>query len=117
MPISKKYDYDALIYSIKKYIDKTKRRVSFEYTMMDGLNDTPECAYELASKLRGMLCHVNLIPVNPARGTVNPSAIKKITAFCDILTKKGINTTIRRTLGRDIDAACGQLRAKNKRGE
>lgn len=114
MPVSKKYDYDSLLKSIKSYIEKTGRRVSFEYTMAEGVNDTPECAYELAGKLKGMLCHVNLIPVNPARGTMNPSALKKITTFCDILNKKGINTTIRRTLGRDIDAACGQLRAKNK---
>lgn len=114
MPVSLKYDYETLLKSIKNYIKETGRRVSFEYTMVDGLNDTIECANELALKLKGMLCHVNLIPVNPARGTMLPSHIKKINVFCDILNKKGVNTTIRRTLGRDIDAACGQLRAKSE---
>lgn len=114
MPVSLKYDYDTLLKSIKNYIKKTGRRVSFEYTMAEGINDSPKCAYELAEKLKGMLCHVNLIPVNPARGTMLPSQKEKINVFCDILNKKGVNTTIRRTLGRDIDAACGQLRAKNQ---
>lgn len=113
MPVAKKYDYVSLIKCVKNYINVTGRRVSFEYTMSEGINDTPECAYELADKLKGMLCHVNLIPVNPARGTMLPSSIKKINVFCDILNQKGVNTTIRRTLGRDIDAACGQLRAKS----
>lgn len=115
MPVALKYNYASLIKCVKNYIKETGRRVSFEYTMSEGVNDTPECAYELADKLKGMLCHVNLIPVNPARGTMLPSSIKKINTFCYILNQKGVNTTIRRTLGRDIDAACGQLRAKNSK--
>lgn len=114
MPVANKYSYDELIKSVKRYIKKTTRRVSFEYTLIKGVNDDPKCAYELANSLKGMLCHVNLIPVNPARGKMSPSEIKTIKTFCDILIKKGINATVRRTLGQDIDAACGQLRRKQK---
>ena len=114
MPVANKYSYDELISSVKRYILKTTRRVSFEYTLIKGVNDTSECAYELAGKLKGMLCHVNLIPVNPARGKMSPSEMKIIKNFCDILIKKGINATVRRTLGQDIEAACGQLRRKQK---
>lgn len=114
MPVANKYSYDELIDCVKRYINTTTRRVSFEYTLIKGVNDTSECAYELAGKLRGMLCHVNLIPVNPARNKMSPSQIKTIKNFCDILMKKGINATVRRTLGQDIEAACGQLRRKQK---
>ena len=114
MPVARKYPYDELIACVKRYIKTTTRRVSFEYTLIDGVNDTPACAAELAGKLKGMLCHVNLIPVNPARKKMAPSDLRKIKAFVDILTKNGINATVRRTLGQDIDAACGQLRQKNQ---
>ena len=114
MPVANKYSYEELIDCVKRYINTTTRRVSFEYTLIKGVNDTSECAYELAGKLRGMLCHVNLIPVNPARKKMSPSQIKTIKNFCDILMKKGINATVRRTLGQDIEAACGQLRRKQK---
>lgn len=114
MPVANKYSYNELIKCVKRYVKKTTRRVSFEYTLIKGVNDTKKCAFELADSLKGMLCHVNLIPVNPARGKMSPSEIKTIKNFCDTLTKNGINATVRRTLGQDIDAACGQLRRKQK---
>lgn len=114
MPVANKYSYNELIKCVKRYVKKTTRRVSFEYTLIKGVNDTKKCAFELADSLKGMLCHVNLIPVNPARGKMSPSEIKTIKTFCDILTKNGINATVRRTLGQDIDAACGQLRRKQR---
>lgn len=114
MPVANKYSYNELIKCVKRYVKKTTRRVSFEYTLIKGVNDTKKCAFELANSLKGMLCHVNLIPVNPARGKMSPSEIKTIKTFCDTLTKNGINATVRRTLGQDIDAACGQLRRKQK---
>ncbi len=117
MPIAQKYEYKELLKSIRNYIEKCGRRVSFEYTMIENLNDSQACAAELSKNLKGMLCHVNLIPVNPARGTMSPTARKKIDAFSQTMNKNGINTTVRRTLGQDIDAACGQLRAKNKKDE
>jgi 23S rRNA (adenine2503-C2)-methyltransferase len=109
MPVAKKYSYDILLNSIKNYIKKTKRRVSFEYTLIDGVNDSDINAKELSAKLKGILCHINLIPVNKARGRLEPS--QKVEKFKNILIKNGLNATVRRTLGADINAACGQLRA------
>ena len=100
------------------YAEKTSRRVSFEYTLIHNVNDRPAHAMELAARLRGMLCHVNLIPVNDVaeRGNVRSSQ-KDIQNFQSILKKQGINATIRRTLGHDINASCGQLRRLKKRGD
>ncbi len=117
MPVAKKYPYDELIDCVKRYINTTTRRVSFEYTLINGVNDTSVCARELSGRLKGMLCHVNLIPVNPARKKMSPSDVQRIKNFVDILTKNGINATVRRTLGQDIDAACGQLRQKNQQAQ
>ena len=91
--------------------------MSFEYTLINGVNDTSECAKELASKLHGFISHVNLIPVNDVeeRGNVR-STDKAIRNFQDILKSLGINATIRRTLGKDINASCGQLRRKKNGG-
>ena len=114
MPVANKYSYEELLACVKRYINATTRRVSFEYTLINGVNDTPLCARELSGRLKGMLCHVNLIPVNPARKKMTPSDLQKIKNFVDILTKNGINATVRRTLGQDIDAACGQLRQKSQ---
>ena len=81
--------------------------------MLSGVNDSDECARQLAAKLRGMLCHVNLIPVNEvAESPFKPSTAERIERFVSILSSNGINVTVRRTLGSDIDASCGQLRLK-----
>ena len=118
MPINDKYRIDEVIKSCKDYYKKTSRRISFEYTLIKGVNDSRENALELAGRLKGFNCHVNLIPVNNVeeRGNV-PSSQKDINSFCEILKSKGINATIRRTLGKDINASCGQLRRKKQGGE
>lgn len=111
MPVNKKWNVDTLLAACKEYIQKTGRRISFEYILIDGVNDTPACAKELASKLKGMLCHVNLIPANPVPGKTHAGACKKTAMeFQKNLCERGINATIRRTLGSDINASCGQLR-------
>ncbi len=117
MPISKKYSLDDLLAACRFYISKTNRRISFEYAMIAGVNDSDECARLLAEKLRGMLCHVNLIPANDvdfAPGSYKKSGMERIKKFVNILEKYGINVTIRRTLGADINASCGQLRRSTK---
>jgi 23S rRNA (adenine2503-C2)-methyltransferase len=102
---------DELLGACKIYGDKTSRRISFEYAMMKGVNDTPECARELGSRLRGILCHINLIPANevPEKGHER-SSDNDIQNFKNILERAGHTVTIRRTLGSDINASCGQLR-------
>lgn len=108
MPINNKWNVEQLLCACKDYVQKTKRRISFEYTVVEGVNDSDECALELARKLKGMLCHVNLIPLNTVSGKdYKPSANAE--RFCKLLNGKGINATIRRTLGSDINASCGQL--------
>lgn len=115
MPINDAYSIDELIKSIKYYIDKTNRRVSFEYAMIDGVNDSDSCANQLGNLIKGMLCHVNLIPVNSVRGSdYRKSNKERLISFADILGKYGITATVRRTLGSDIDASCGQLKGKYK---
>ncbi len=118
MPVNNKWGVNEAIEACKNYAKQTGRRVSFEYTLINGVNDTEECAKELASKLSGILCHVNLIPVNDVeeRGNVR-STDKSIKNFCETLYSLGINATIRRTLGSDINASCGQLRRKKNEGE
>ncbi len=115
MPINHKYDIVELLKACKYYTDTTNRRISFEYAMIQGLNDSDECAYELAKKLKGILCHVNLIPVNNVRETEYiKSTVERQKKFIDILASRGITATVRRTLGSDINASCGQLRASKK---
>lgn len=113
MPVNDKWCMDEVLNACREYVNKIGRRVSFEYTLINGVNDSNECAEELASRLKGMLCHVNLIPVNDVkeRGNVR-STDEAINRFLSILKKRGINATIRRTLGSDINASCGQLRRK-----
>lgn len=116
MPINKKYDVDELLATCRKYASETSRRISFEYAMLSGINDSDECARLLASKLKGMLCHVNLIPVNEvAESPFKPSSPERVERFVQILSKNGINATVRRKLGSDIDASCGQLRLKENK--
>ena len=111
MPIANKYPLEELITACRDYFDKTGRRISFEYSLIDGVNDTSECAYELARLLKGFNCHINLIPVNEVKErSYKASKNKSVEQFKEILTKGGLNATVRRTLGTDISAACGQLR-------
>ncbi len=116
MPIARKWSVDELLAACRRYIDDTGRRISFEYAMVDGVTDTDACAVELAQKLKGMLCHVNLIPVNPVDGTpYRRSCSGQLQSFIRILEKKGIPVTVRRTLGADIEASCGQLRREDQK--
>ena len=118
MPINNKYKIDELLAACRKYGEKTGRRVSFEYTLIKDVNDSKENALELATRLKGMNAHVNLIPVNDVKERGNIKSSKKaILNFQNILKKNGINATIRRTLGADINASCGQLRRLKNRGE
>lgn len=113
MPVNDKWNIDEVLKACKDYANKTNRRVSFEYTLIKDVNDTEECALELSRKLNGMLCHVNLIPVNNVEERKNiRSTDDSINKFMHLLKKNGINATIRRTLGSDINASCGQLRRK-----
>lgn len=111
MPVNKKYKVKELITACREYIKHTGRRISFEYILIDGVNDTPAHSMALAKLLKGMLCHVNLIPANfvPESGFVKTPP-KRVSAFQNELTQKGINATLRRELGSDIAASCGQLR-------
>lgn len=113
MPVNDKWSIEELLKACRYYTDKTSRRISFEYAMIKGVNDSESCAKELAKRLKGMLCHINLIPVNNVRENAYlKSDNKSMKAFIDILEKNGLTVTVRRTLGSDIDASCGQLRAK-----
>lgn len=115
MPVNKRFPIDELLSACREYIEKTGRRITFEYAMIDGVNDSIDCARQLASRLRGMLCHINLIPVNEVDKTgYKKSGKKSLNAFCAYLNNHGITATIRRTLGSDINASCGQLRGKAK---
>ena len=113
MPINRKYPVNTLIKACRDYIKTTTRRISFEYSLISGVNDSPENARELAALLKGMLCHVNLIPVNKVeeRGFKKGSRAE-IERFMNTLVSLGINATVRRELGSDISASCGQLRKK-----
>lgn len=114
MPINDRYNMEELLEVCRGHIEKTGRRMTFEYALVKGVNDSPKHAEELASKLRGMICHVNLIPLNRVdeaklKGTEKEDAEK----FKEMLEKRGVQATIRREMGSDIDAACGQLRLGN----
>ncbi|MEE0956600.1 MAG: 23S rRNA (adenine(2503)-C(2))-methyltransferase RlmN [Ruminococcus sp.] len=111
MPVAKAYPMDMLLKACRDYFDSTGRRVTFEYALISGVNDSDSHARELAQKLSGMNCHVNLIPVNAVEGTAyKKSDLQRQQSFVHILTAKGIAATIRRTLGSDINASCGQLK-------
>jgi 23S rRNA (adenine2503-C2)-methyltransferase len=111
MKVNKRWNISELISACKDYQKVTGRRISFEYAMIKGKNDTEACALKLAELLKGMLCHVNLIPVNPVKeNDYVKSDHKALQQFADRLNGLGINTTVRRTLGSDINASCGQLR-------
>lgn len=113
MPISKKYPLEELMQASQEYTDKTHRRITFEYVMLEGINDSEKNAYELATLLRGMLCLVNIIPYNETSiKNIRGSEKKKIDIFKSILDANHIQATVRVSLGKDIDAACGQLARK-----
>lgn len=111
MPVAYKYSVEELIKACRDYVEKTNRRITFEYSLVKGVNDSPEQARELIQLLKGLLCHVNLIPVNEVReNSFKKSTSENIKVFYNILTSFGIETTIRKEMGSDINAACGQLR-------
>ena len=110
MPVNDRYDINELLTACREYFRITGRRISFEYALIDGHNDSPEDAERLAKLLAGFVCHVNIIPVNKIKERNYTSDRKSAQRFRGYLEKLGINATVRRTLGTDIDAACGQLR-------
>lgn len=114
MPIADKYSLDEVIEACRYYFGQTGRRVTFEYSLVDGVNDTRKDAKELCRLLEGLNCHVNLIPVNPVKERAYAESKKEnVARFREILEQKHINATVRRELGRDIDGACGQLRRRH----
>lgn len=117
MPVNNTYNIDELIKACRHYVDETGRRVTFEYAVIDDVNSSKADADKLADLIRGINCHVNLIPVNRVKERSYKTAREGVEKFAEYLQKRGINATVRRTLGSDIEAACGQLRrdaAKNK---
>lgn len=110
MPVNRTYNMNSLIEACRSYIEKTGRRVTFEYAVIDNVNSSDKDADKLADLLRGMNCHVNLIPVNKVRERSYRTARSGVSEFAKRLGQRGINATVRRTLGSDIEAACGQLR-------
>lgn len=116
MRIAQAVSMDELMSACRYYIEKTNKRITFEYLLIRDLNDSSKCAHQLADRLKGMLCHVNLIPVNPVKecGFERPE-IQKIERFYQVLEQRHVPVTLRREMGKNIDAACGQLRAKAER--
>lgn len=113
MPINRRYDVQTLLDACRRYYEKTSRRISFEYAMIDGVNDTPQMARLLIRRLKGLPAHVNLIPLNRIEESpLQPSSRQAVMNFQKTLEDAGITATVRRTLGGDIDASCGQLRKK-----
>ena len=118
MPVANKYDIHEVIDACRYYFEQTGRRVTFEYSLVGGVNDTKEDAKELTELIHGMNCHVNLIPVNPIRERdYVQSNAHVIEAFKEKLERSGLTVTVRREMGRDIDGACGQLRRKYKENQ
>jgi 23S rRNA (adenine2503-C2)-methyltransferase len=111
MPVALQYELSEVMNAFRYYYEETGTRLTFEYSLVDGVNDEEEHAKELSRLVRGLNCHVNLIPVNPIKErNYRKSENKKIQNFKNILEKNRINVTIRREMGADINAACGQLR-------
>ncbi len=114
MPVNRAYPTEELLDACRRYYAATSRRISFEYAMIDGVNDTPEAAKELLRRMKGLPAHFNLIPLNHVEESpLKPSSRKAVAQFQKILEDGGIPATVRRTLGGDIDASCGQLRRKH----
>ena len=118
MPVNKKYPIAEVMKASHYYVEKTNRRITFEYALIDGENDSLEAAEELGRLLKGLLCHVNLIPVNNVTGAgYRKSSFKRQQAFVNKLSAMGVNATVRRTLGSDIEASCGQLKRNFMKGD
>ena len=118
MKVNRKWNIDELLRACKEYQAVTTRRISFEYALIEGVNDSAADAVLLAKRLKGIMCHVNLIPANPVKeNSFKKPDKKRILYFKQQLENKGVNATVRRTLGADIDASCGQLRRRVKEGE
>jgi 23S rRNA (adenine2503-C2)-methyltransferase len=115
VPINEHYPLSQLMAACRNYVRKTHRRLTFEIALMDGVNDSNSDAQEVAKLLSGMLCHVNLIPLNPIPGSIfRPSPRERVDAYEQELTSAGINTTVRMGRGVKISAGCGQLRGRSK---
>ena len=113
MPVNKAYPTEELLQACRRYYEKTGRRISFEYAMIGGVNDTEEAAKTLLKRLKGLPAHMNLIPLNHVEESpLKPSTRQAVQTFQKILEDGGVTATVRRTLGSDIDASCGQLRRK-----
>ena len=116
MPVNDAYPVEVLMQAVRRYQDTTGRRVSFEYSMVRGVNDSDACARQLANLIRGMGAHVNLIPINPVDGSPATDAAN-VHRFQQKLESLGVNATVRRRLGSEISAACGQLRRDEMNGK
>lgn len=111
MKIAERYSVKQLIAALKRFFDETKRRVVIEYILIGGFNDTPADALALKELLKGLCCHVNLIPLNPTDNCdLKPSSKKNAESFCKLLTRLGLSATVRRSMGSDVAGACGQLK-------
>lgn len=118
MKVNKKWNIDALLSACREYQAVTTRRISFEYALIEGVNDSDRHAELLAKRLKGIMCHINLIPANPVKeNSFKKPDKKRIYEFKAKLEKNGLNATVRRTLGADIEASCGQLRRRVKEGD
>ncbi|MBQ3817252.1 MAG: 23S rRNA (adenine(2503)-C(2))-methyltransferase RlmN [Clostridia bacterium] len=117
MKVNKKWNLSQLLDACREYQKVTTRRISFEYALIEGVNDSDECAAQLAKILKGIMCHINLIPANPVKeNSFKKPDRNRILHFQKLLLGEGLNATVRRTLGADIDASCGQLRRKESEG-
>jgi 23S rRNA (adenine2503-C2)-methyltransferase len=115
MPVNRRFGLSELMAACGRYVARTNRKVFFEYVMLDGVNDSTGCAHELAELMRGKLYHVNLIPYNATpNGSFEGTSDERIWRFAAILEAAGVQTTVRHNMGRDISAACGQLRAETQ---
>ena len=116
MKVAERYTVNQLVDALKYYFDKTGRRVIIEYILIGGFNDTDSDAAELKNLLKGLCCHVNLIPLNPTDNcNLKPPDKKRAYAFCDKLASLGLSCSVRRSMGSDVAGACGQLKNRNKR--
>ena len=117
MRVNKKWNIKELLDACKEYQKQTTRRISCEYALIEGVNDSNECAERLSEILKGIMCHINLIPANPVKeNSFKKPDRNKILHFQKLLISKGLNATVRRTLGADIEASCGQLRRQESEG-
>ena len=118
MPVNDAYPVEVLMQAVRRYQDTTGRRVSFEYSMVRGVNDSDACAKQLANLIRGMGAHVNLIPITPVDGSpYSATDAANVHRFQQKLESLGVNATVRRRLGSEISAACGQLRRDEMNGK